>query len=41
MGGYYTSNPLESTQISTALSTYKLVLKLQTADQEASFWYNK
>jgi len=41
MSGFYVSNPGESSQISTALSMYKLVLKLQTADQEAAFWYNK
>lgn len=41
MGGYACSNPSESQAISQALSKYRLVLKLQTADQQAAFWYNK
>ena len=38
MGGYYSANPGESQAISIALSKYKLVLTLQTADQQAAFW---
>lgn len=41
MGGFYTSNPSETTAISQALSAYHLVLDLQTADQRAAFWYGK
>lgn len=40
MSGFYAANPCEPAALSTALSNYKLVLKLQTADSAASFWLN-
>ena len=41
MGGYLALNPGETQALSTALRMYKLVLKVQTADQCAAFWSNK
>lgn len=38
MSGYYSSNPGETQALSSALSNYKLVLKLQTADSMSAFW---
>lgn len=38
MGGYVLEPTYERPAISKALSLYKLVLKLQTADQASSFW---
>lgn len=40
MGGYMALNPGETNALSAALRMYKLVLKLQTADQCAAFWDN-
>jgi hypothetical protein len=38
MSGYYCNNPSESVAISHALISYRLVLKLQYADQQSAFW---
>lgn len=38
MGGYMAQNPGETQALSTILRMFKLVLKLQTADQCAAFW---
>ena len=38
MGGWYANNQGENAALANALMRYHLVLKLQTADQEAAFW---
>ncbi len=38
MSGFYASNPGENAALSNALMRYRLVLKLQMADQESAFW---
>lgn len=40
MGGYTLEQIYEKPQEMLALAKYKIVLKLQTADAQADFWYN-